>query len=425
MKRIVLVVCCVLLASMGWANTEAKYDYPISNGYEATVVGTPMMYMAPVPMEIKVKNLSLKVFKDRETPKIFWYSDKLKYSLAYQKKKAPLIFIIAGTGAAYDSSKMKYLQRVLYQAGFHVICLTSPTHLNFIVNASTSMVPGHIAEDSEDLYRVMELAWEQVKDDIDVSGFHLTGYSLGAAQAAFVSKLDEERKSFDFQKVLMINPPVNLFNSAEILDKMLVENIPGGPENIQAFMDRFFQGLSVYYKENNKIDLSDPDLLYDMYQRFQPEDTTLEAFIGITFRLSSGNMIFTSDVMNNAGFIVPQTAKLTTSTSLTNFGIIAYRTGFIDYFEEYFYPYFKKRNPGLTKEELIRQESLETVEAYLKNTEKIALMHNEDDIILKSGEIDFFRRVFGDRATIYPSGGHCGNMMYSQFVANMINFFNN
>jgi hypothetical protein len=424
MKRIVLVVCCVLLASMGWANTEAKYDYPISNGYEATVVGTPMMYMAPVPMEIKVKNLFLKVFKDRKTPKIFWYSDKLKYSLAYQKEKAPLIFIIAGTGAAYDSSKMKYLQRAFFQAGFHVISLTSPTHPNFIVTASKSMVPGHIAEDAEDLYRVMELAYEQVKDNINVSGFHLTGYSLGAAEAAFVSKLDEERKSFNFQKVLMINPPVNLFNSVEILDQMLVENIPGGLDNMDAFLDRFFQGLSVYYKENNKIDFSDPDLLYDMYNRFHPEDTTLEALIGISFRLSSGNMVFTSDVMKNAGYIVPQGAKLVTGSSLTNFGIVAYRTGFMDYFDEYFYPFFKTRNPSLTRDELIMEASLESVATYLKKTDKIALMHNQDDIILKPGDIDFFKQVFGDRATIYPNGGHCGNMMYSQFVANMINFFN-
>ncbi len=424
MKRIALVVCCVLLASMGWANTERKYDYPISNRYKATVVGTPMMYVAPVPMKIKVKNMSLKVFKDRKTPKIFWYSDKLKYSLAYQKERAPLIFIIAGTGAAYDSSKMKYLQRAFFQAGFHVISVTSPTHINFIVNASTSMVPGRIVEDSEDLYRVMELSYEQVKGKIDVSEFCLTGYSLGASQAAFVSKLDEERKSFNFKKVLMINPPVNLFNSMEILDNMLVENIPGGLDNMEAFLDRFFQGLSVYYKENNKIDFSDPDLLYDMYNRFHPKDTTLEALIGISFRLSSGNMIFTSDVMKDAGYIVPQGAKLVTSSSLTNFGIVAYHTGFMDYFNEYFYPYFRTRNPDLTKEELIREMSLESIATYLKNSDKIALMHNQDDIILKPGEIDFFRQLFGARATIYPNGGHCGNLMYSQFIANMINFFN-
>jgi hypothetical protein len=50
-------------------------------------------------------------------------------------------------------------------------------------------------------------------------------------------------------------------------------------------------------------------------------------------------------------------------------------------------------------------------------------MTNADDIILAPGEIDFFPRVFGDRARIYPTGGHCGNMDYSTNVAHMVNVF--
>ena len=33
----------------------------------------------------------------------------------------------------------------------------------------------------------MQLAYDQVKAEIEVTEFHLTGYSLGAAQAAFVA----------------------------------------------------------------------------------------------------------------------------------------------------------------------------------------------------------------------------------------------
>ncbi len=50
-------------------------------------------------------------------------------------------------------------------------------------------------------------------------------------------------------------------------------------------------------------------------------------------------------------------------------------------------------------------------------------MHNENDVILAPGEIDFFRRVFGDRAKIYPTGGHCGNIDYRDNVAHMVNVF--
>jgi hypothetical protein len=59
----------------------------------------------------------------------------------------------------------------------------------------------------------------------------------------------------------------------------------------------------------------------------------------------------------------------------------------------------------------------------LKSASKIEVMHNQDDIILEQGEIDFFPRVFGDRARIYPIGGHCGNMDYRDNVDHMVKVF--
>ncbi len=83
-----------------------------------------------------------------------------------------MIINIAGTGAAYDSTKMQAMQNAFYNAGFHVLSLSSPTHPNFIITASESMVPGYIEEDSRDLYRVMQLAWGQIKDKVEVSEFY-------------------------------------------------------------------------------------------------------------------------------------------------------------------------------------------------------------------------------------------------------------
>jgi len=119
------------------------------------------------------------------------------------------------------------MMQALYQAGFHVITLPSPTTANFIISASKSCVPGDSTEDAADLYRVMEAAWNEVKGDIEVSSFHLGGYSQGAIQAAFVAKLDEERRVFNFRKVLMINPPVSVYDSAAKFEALL-QKIPGG-----------------------------------------------------------------------------------------------------------------------------------------------------------------------------------------------------
>lgn len=423
MKKLILLIALVSLSTAAWASSE-PYGYPLVNPYEATVIGTPSLYAAKLPEEVPVKHLKLTVFPQREIPDIFWYQDQLRYSLAYQRQKAPLIFMIAGTGANYNSAKMLDMQKAFYEAGFHVISLPSPTYMNFIVTASSTGVPGHIIYDTQDLYHVMELAWQQVKGRIQVSDFNVTGYSLGAAQAAFVAKLDEDRRVFNFRKVLMINPPVSLYNSVQILDQMLVENIPGGLDNFSAFFDRVLRSFAEATKGTGKIDF-EHDFLYTIYKKRPPKEENLAALIGISFRLSSMNMVLTSDVLTKSSFIVPREQVLTTATSLTDYQKVCGRTSFTDYFDGILYPYFKARQPELSRQALIDSLSLKSIEAYLAGSEKIGLMHNSDDLILAPGEIDFFKQVFKSRAKIYPNGGHCGNMGYKTNVADMVEFFKN
>ena len=90
----------------------------------------------------------LLALRGREVPDIFWYNATLGYSLAAQPGPAPLVFILPGTGAGFDSSKSLILQRALYEAGFHVVSLPSPLHPNFIVSASTSRRPGMLTADA-------------------------------------------------------------------------------------------------------------------------------------------------------------------------------------------------------------------------------------------------------------------------------------
>jgi len=135
------------------------------------------------------------------------------------------------------------------------------------------------------------------------------------------------------------------------------------------------------------------------------------------------NMLFVTDVMTNAGYIIPKNLVLTSYSSLTDYFKVYGRTRFTDYFNDILYPYYHSAQPDMTKKSLSTSMSLKSIEDYLKNAKKIRVVHNKDDIILKTGEIDFFRRVFGDRAKIYPRGGHCGNLAYKDNIAYMIDFF--
>jgi len=404
------------------AATTGSYDYPFVDPYTATVVGTPSIYQADLPATVPVKDYSMVVFEDRVIPDVFWYSKGLKFSLVRQKERAPLIFVIAGTGASYQSPKMKGLQRAFYQAGFSVISISSPTHMNFIVNASTTKVPGHIIHDTEDLYRVMELAYKKVADRVDVSEFYLTGYSLGASQSAFLARLDEERQVFNFKKVLMINPAVSLFNSVNIIDKMLDNTIGSEPGAFNSYFGRVIRSFVTAFSRDEPLDFNE-DFLYRVYKKRLPTDAKLESLIGFSFRISSSNMIFTSDVMSQYGFIVPPGTVLRQTTPLDGPFRRVLHTSFVDYYNNYFYPFYKAQTPSLTSDQLQYEMSLRSIADYLRGADKIALMTNDDDLILAPGEVDFLQDTFGARATIWPTGGHCGNMEQKDVVVFMVNYF--
>ena len=401
---------------------DKPYFYPYVNPLEATVMELPVYYHADIPEKVPTRTFKIHPFPEREIPKVFWYENGLVCSLTYQKKEAPLVFIIAGTGARHNSPKMINMQKALYQAGYHVMSITSPTHMHFIVNASSTMTPGNLREDAKDLYKVMQLAMAEVKDDIKVTNYHLTGYSLGGIQAAFVSMLDEEKKVFDFKRVLLINPPVNLYTSVNILDQMLIDNIPGGINNLDSWMDNVMKKLAEAEESMGYFELSG-EYIYKSYKRFPPREDFLASLVGVSFRTDSASMIFAADVMKGGGFITPKNVEMSNSTALTPYYLVANRTSFKDYFEGDFMPFFQKNNPSLTEEEMIKRLSLRSIEPYLRSARKIGLLTNEDDIILAPGEIGYLEQLFGARAKIFPTGGHCGNMNHQDVVDFMVDFF--
>jgi hypothetical protein len=206
-----------------------------------------------------------------------------------------------------------------------------------------------------------------------------------------------------------------------ILDRLLTENIPGGVQNFS----EWFRGVITKLAEANKgggdAELTG-DSIYKVYKHYPPREDFLAAIIGLAFRMDSANLVFTADVMNGGGYIVPKNAELTNSTSLTNYAMVSYRTSFVDYFNEWFFPYYQKKQPGLTREALVEQMGMRSIESFLKNNRKIGLMHNEDDIIMAPGEVEYLRGLFGDRATIFPTGGHLGNLNHPDAVRAMTNF---
>jgi hypothetical protein len=127
--------------------------------------------------------------------------------------------------------------------------------------------------------------------------------------------------------------------------------------------------------------------------------------------------------MTNGGYVVPKNRILSATDPLDDYFLVCVHLSFINYFDEYLYPYFQKKWPGLTREAFIDLMGLKSIEGYLKSSPKFGVMTNNNDFILSLAEIDYLRRLFGERTKVYPRGGHLGNLEYRDNMADFIGFF--
>ncbi|HTN30048.1 MAG TPA: serine/threonine protein kinase [Pseudomonas sp.] len=400
------------------------YGFPLSNPFEATIAGTPPELRPDLPTDDEIDqsdhSLLLRPEREHKLPANFWPVKKLRYRIATQDGPAPLIFIIAGTGAHYASGNMELLKKVFYQGGFHVVQLSSPTSYDFMAAASRYATPGISSEDADDLYRVMQAVMAN-HPRLEVTDYHLTGYSLGGLHAAFVSHLDEQRRHFNFQRVLLINPPVNLYTSVTNLDR-LVQTQVADIHDTASFYERMLEKLTRYFQHQGSLDMT-AALLFDFQQSGQRlSDEEMAMLIGASFRFSAADIVFTSDLINRRGLIIPPGYPINEGTEITPFFRRAMLCDFDCYMAEQLVPMWRKRLDGGSLPQMVNAVSLYALEDYLRASDKIAVLHNADDIILGPGDLGFLRRTMGPRLTLYPRGGHCGNMNYRVNTQAMLDF---
>jgi hypothetical protein len=402
----------------------ASYGYPITNAFEATIAGTPEALQPTVAADEDIDQadyrLNLQAARDETISDIFWNVKKLPYRLAQQSTPAPLIFIIAGTGAQYSSGKPEFLKKLFYAAGYHVVQISSPTSYDFIAAASTSATPGISSSDAQDLYRVME-AIKARHSDLQVTSYNLTGYSLGALNAAFVSQIDDSKHSFNFKRVLMLNPPVDLLTSLGNLDKLsLIDlNLQGKP----ASFDRLFERLARYFKAKGRIDVDESLIFGLQHSKERLTSPQMASLIGASFRFSVADIVYTSDLINQRGLITPAGLEIGYGTELVPFFEKAAACNFRCYAEQQLLPLWQQDNNGGTLEQLNQHAGLHSIASYLQGNPRISVMTNADDLILGPGDLTFLRRTFGERLTVYPLGGHCGNLDYRVNTDAMLEFF--
>ena len=419
MKKLLSKVVLFLILSL----TAFSYNFPIDDPYSATIIGSATMMTPGVSENIPLKIYEIQIKDKKEIPDVFWYASKFKFSFSKQKnKKAPLIFVLAGTGSDYSAIRVKFMQRIFHDAGYHTIAISSQMSQQFMISASTNAIPGMLIRDNEDIYKAMKLAYNKIKDQVDVTDFYIMGYSLGGANAAVLSYIDEKEKAFNFKRVFMVNPPVELYDSAVKLDKYLDDYTGGKSAGIEKLLNTTLAkvkgGLTSEYANIGA------DTIYEIVKGDILSEAEKKAYIGLAFRLTSTDLNFISDFITKSHIYTKNPEKVDKFTNMKEYFKAVNFATFEDYVNKIGFPYYKKYNKDFTIEDLKREASLRVIEDYLRTSPKIAAVTNADELILNEKDIDYLKDIFKDRLIIYPKGGHCGNMFYKENVDVMVKFIN-
>ena len=378
MKKLLSKVVLFLILSL----TAFSYNFPIDDPYSATIIGSASMMTEGVSENIPLKVYEIQIKDKKDIPDLFWYASKFKFSFSKQKnKKAPLIFVLAGTGSDYSTTRVKFMQRIFHDAGYHTIAISSQMSQQFMISASSNSVPGLLLEDNKDIYKAMKLAYNKIKDQVEVTDFYIMGYSLGGANAAVLSYIDEKEKAFNFKRVFMVNPPVNLYDSAVKLDKYLDDYTGGKSAGIEKLLNttlaKVKSGLTSEYANIGA------DTIYNIVKGDILSDAEKKAYIGLAFRLASTDLNFISDFITKSHIYTKNPEKVNKFTNMKEYFKAVNFATFGDYVNKIGFPYYKKYDKDLTIEDLKREASLKVIEDYLRTSSKIAAVTNADELILK------------------------------------------
>lgn len=387
----------------------ANYRYPYNNPFVATST-VALMQGHEALQHGKIRNLEINVLDGRDNIPLLEDMGKLRYRFYQREEPAPLIFIVPGIASSAYVGSARYLAEFLAGHGFHVLVLPSPYHWNFALAASRSGSPGLIQEDAEDLYNVMQITLQAVQQQYhaQVSNIGFFGFSEGAHEAAYVAKLDMAQRSIGIDRYLLVNPPVNLLTAIKRIDTMagLEKNYtPQQRDYLQSY------ALGMIASATQQGDPFSPDYFADWDKRARLDDKQYQYLIGNELQKSVGDTIYVDSLAFNPDILKTPIAPNFRAERLKE----ARSYNLRDYVERFVLPKIRQSSdPRISVEKLNTQTSLKNISSTLENNKNIFLMHNLDDFLVSAEDFAFLEQVLGDRAKLYPHGGHLGNLWYEE-----------
>lgn len=318
-----------------------------------------------------------------------------RYSVWMQKNPADLVFIVPGLGDHYRNSQAALLAEAIYNAGYSVAIISNPFCWEFAQSALTSMAPGYTRADAKDLYHHLARVLDDINEEHPgkVKDISIVGYSLGALQAAFLTKNDVIEHRLNIKRYVLLSPPVNLIYGLTTLDRYY-----STWKNWDAVTLTNNRNLAVgFYKG-----YSYGALKTDSYLPVTEEQASF--VIGFMFRISLGDLmkkIIERHPMEIFGEV--------SSWKQQEFEKQLERYGY----QRYVDTFLKEAHPTIfaTSEPFKHVNGISSLPAManeLRQNQNIVALHTADDFLLNEYDRNWLKRQMGDRLVMLDHGSHLG-----------------
>jgi len=409
----VLTTLCLSWSSIA----TADYKYPYRDPYLATATTAILSDNGATP-RLKSQVVHVPGLPGRnQLPSLEGRGD-VSIALYRQNHPAPLLFILAGVGSNPYFGVAPYLASRFYQEGFHIVILPSPMSWNFALSASRSGAPGYTPEDARDLYIVMQKTLPVLRGrySLKITGVNFMGVSLGALEGAYLSLIDADERKIGIEKYLLVNPPVDLSYAAKKLDEWNALQDNFGRDKSKEIIARAVAIVESFSEERR-----DDPAVFDRLAKKFASFTTQELQFLIAENLQSQlpelvhvtQVIHEQDILTAAKNRVRKRIEEAKDFTLT------------DYKEKIAVPLWRiqARAPQAALESFIERGSLARILDRLRGNPRVHIMHNADDFLADRKSIEELKEALGDQVTLYPYGGHLGNLWYSENKEDALRLF--
>jgi len=394
---------------LSWSYVQAaEYNYPDHDPYLATATTAILDDDGPAA-RLKSTIVHVPVLGGRNhLPSLEGRGD-LSVALYPQDHPAPLLFILAGLGSNPYFGVAQYLARLFYEEGFHVVILPSPMSWNFALSTSQSGAPGYAPEDARDLYEAMQKSLAVLRDryNVKITGINFMGVSLGALEGAYLSVIDADERKIGMDKFLLVNPPVDLSYALKKLDEWSALQVKFGGDRSKDIVAK-----AVAIVESFSQDRRDNPAVFDRLAKKFASFTTEELQFLIAENLQSqlAELIYVTQVLHDQSVLAAPKdqvrKRIEEAKSFT----------FTDYNEKIAVPLWRRQtaNPQADLASFIKRGSLAQILGRLRGNAKVRIMHNADDPLADRKSIEELKEALGDQVSLYPYGGHLGNLWFPE-----------